>query len=144
MGIPAEKELMEYADYEKLRKRIHEFTTFDETNYSDRLRRIVNFRSNIINLWQDLKLELEDKLVDIDELRSKTFDKLKKQTNLYENKYEIEMVLDGDAALVKLRREANKLTIMIEGLEHHLKSLSDMSFNIKALMGYEKFQSGES
>lgn len=134
---------MEYSDYEKLRKRIHEFTTFDDTLYTERLRRITNFRSNLINLWQDLKYKLEDTLVDISDKKSKAFDRIKKQSNLYENKYEIELVLDGDPEICKLRREANKLTIMIEGLEHHLKSLSDMSFNIKALMGYEKFQSGD-
>ena len=129
-------------ELEKLKKLIDSQLEINEDNLQESIQKTCIRKQTYQSILLRETKELVNKTQDLDILYSKLYHQYKFESSYNYTGKEIEGMISGDATYSKLVKEINTQKALINFLEKTIDNFTSLSFQIKNLIEWKKFQAG--
>jgi len=128
---------------EKLLDRYNKFIKFESDEIEDRLFKLTETLGHYQSIYYTLKQKHTKYSFKLDRNWQEKYLYYKNEFNIVLNNSEIKQFIEKDLEYLTIKESLAEVTDLLEQVELVLKGLDGMSWNLKSLIEWRKFQAGQ-
>lgn len=132
---------MEIKKFEDLFEEIEKDLEINSVNLQEKLFKVPNLHTKYLRMFYSYQKIYLKKKKELNELYTTTYDKYKNGDEILDKK-EIQFYILSDEEYSELKYKVNQLENMIDVLEKTVKRVNNLSFDLRHIIEWVKFQEG--